>query len=119
MKYISFVLLFVFSCCFSFAQNDSSSKNFPVITPESQGIDSNKLQAIAEIAQKAIKAHAFPGCQVLVARNGKVVYYKTFGFLNYDQAGTGAAHHPLRSCIGYQSICHYYGCDAFIRRKKA
>ena len=27
---------------------------------------------------------ATPGCQVLVARNGKIVYEKAFGFFTYD-----------------------------------
>ncbi len=55
-----------------------------VDSPESEGLSSMKLDEIATIADSAINAHAFPGCQVLVARNGRVVYYKTFGFLNYD-----------------------------------
>ena len=47
-------------------------------------MNAQQLDSLAVIANSAIKAHAFPGCQVLVARNGKVVYYKTFGYLNYD-----------------------------------
>ncbi len=70
---------------YSLAQKDSSYIKFQVDMPESQGISSKKLDTLSAIADSAIKATAFPGCQVLVARNGKVIYYKTFGFLNYDK----------------------------------
>ncbi len=79
---VLFLLLFSFDSAFS--QRDMSSTSFTTQSPETVGINSQKLADIETIANKAIAAHAFPGCQVLVARNGKVVYYKTFGFLNYD-----------------------------------
>ncbi|MFT5157426.1 MAG: beta-N-acetylhexosaminidase [Bacteroidia bacterium] len=47
--------------------------------PEETGMNSEKLSKIDEIAQNAIDKGATPGCQVLVARHGKVVYQKSFG----------------------------------------
>jgi beta-N-acetylhexosaminidase len=41
------------------------------------------LQKIDGIANAAITDHVFPGCQVVVARKGKIIYDKSFGALNY------------------------------------
>jgi beta-N-acetylhexosaminidase len=54
-------------------------------TPQSVGIDSIFLhQKIDSIAQEAIAAKAFPGMQVLIAKSGKVVFHKAYGFHTYD-----------------------------------
>ncbi len=39
---------------------------------------------VTKIINEAIGKKAFPGCQVLVAHNGKVVYEKCFGNLDYE-----------------------------------
>lgn len=39
---------------------------------------------VTKIVNEAIVKKAFPGCQVLVAHNGKVVYDKCFGNLDYE-----------------------------------
>ena len=54
-------------------------------TPEDAGMDSRMLSKIDSIAKEAIRNMATPGCQVLVARNGKVVYDKSFGYLTYEK----------------------------------
>ena len=53
--------------------------------PEDAGIDAPTLQKINTIANEAISSGSTPGCYVLVARNGKVVYDQAFGHLTYDQ----------------------------------
>lgn len=53
-------------------------------TPESVGMNSAALNKIDQIAQEAINKGAAPGCVVLVARKGKLVYNKAFGTYNYD-----------------------------------
>lgn len=52
--------------------------------PENVGMDSAKLNEIEAIANKAIAGKMTPGLQVLVARKGKVVYQKSFGYHTYD-----------------------------------
>ncbi len=52
--------------------------------PESAGMDSRVLSRIDNIAREAISEKATPGCQVLVARNGKVVFEKAYGYFTYD-----------------------------------
>jgi beta-N-acetylhexosaminidase len=44
----------------------------------------NVYGGIDSLAIKAIRNKATPGCQVLVAKNGKVVYQKSFGAFTYD-----------------------------------
>jgi len=53
--------------------------------PEEVGIDRIKLEGIDSIANWAIATGATPGCQVLVAKNGKVFYNKSFGYQTYDK----------------------------------
>ena len=53
-------------------------------TPENVGMSSEKLKQIEKIANKAIDGKMTPGIQVLVARKGKVIYQKSFGYQTYD-----------------------------------
>ncbi|MCX6276417.1 MAG: serine hydrolase [Bacteroidetes bacterium] len=47
--------------------------------PEDAGMSNEKLALIDSIAKAAIAAGATPGCQVLVAKDQKIVYNKSFG----------------------------------------
>jgi CubicO group peptidase (beta-lactamase class C family) len=53
--------------------------------PELVGIQREKLEKIDALVNKAIRQRAMPGCQVLVAKSGKIVYDKTFGYHTYDK----------------------------------
>jgi|WetSurMetagenome_2_1015567.scaffolds.fasta_scaffold05929_2 beta-N-acetylhexosaminidase len=53
--------------------------------PEDAGISSAKLERIVDsIATKAIAIKAFPGCEIVIARKGIVVFRKCYGFHEYD-----------------------------------
>lgn len=52
---------------------------FGAVLPEEVGMTSATLQKIDKIANDAIRNGSTPGCQVLVAKNGRVVYNKSFG----------------------------------------
>lgn len=52
--------------------------------PENVGMNSAILTNIDLIAHEAISKNIAPGMQVLVARKGKIVYQKSFGFHTYD-----------------------------------
>ncbi|MCU0407554.1 MAG: serine hydrolase [Bacteroidales bacterium] len=53
--------------------------------PENAGISSVLLtSAIDSIAGAGLAAGAYPGCEVIVARKGKVVFHKTYGYHTYD-----------------------------------
>ncbi|MDM1346063.1 serine hydrolase [Myroides marinus] len=57
-------------------------------TAANEGMDPNVLSKIDAIAQRAIDKRYTPGIQVLVARHGKVVYQKSFGYHTYDKKTT-------------------------------
>jgi len=57
----------------------------PTVKPAQEGMDAAKLDKIDAIAEEAIAKKATPGCVVLVARYGKIVYHKAFGYLTYDK----------------------------------
>jgi beta-glucosidase-like glycosyl hydrolase/CubicO group peptidase (beta-lactamase class C family) len=52
--------------------------------PERVGMSSQSLSVIDRICLRAIEDHTMPGCQVLVAKNGKVIFNKAYGYLTYD-----------------------------------
>ena len=49
-------------------------------TPESVGVNSTKLKKIDSLVNYGIKKNMMPGAQVLVARKGKIIYNKAFGY---------------------------------------
>ena len=53
--------------------------------PESVNMDSASLHKIDSIAEYAVREQMTPGIQLLVARKGKVVYEKCFGYHTYDK----------------------------------
>ena len=58
---------------------------FKYTIPEELGINSKALSAIDSLALKGIKEKLYPGCQVFVAKNGKVIYQKSFGYHTYEK----------------------------------
>jgi len=53
--------------------------------PEEENLDSRKLSQIDSVVFEAIENKAMPGCQILVSRNGTVVYNKSFGHFTYEK----------------------------------
>jgi len=53
-------------------------------SPEEEGIQTADLQRIDYVVQKGIEAKAYPGCQVLVAKDGKVIWNKSYGTPYYE-----------------------------------
>jgi beta-glucosidase-like glycosyl hydrolase/CubicO group peptidase (beta-lactamase class C family) len=53
--------------------------------PERVGMSSKTLLAIDNIVNWAIDDQMMPGCQVLVAKNGQVVFEKAYGYMTYDK----------------------------------
>lgn len=54
-------------------------------TPENVGMNGEILSKIDAIANRAIDTKMTPGIQILVARKGKVIYQKSFGYHTYDK----------------------------------
>ena len=55
-----------------------------IALPEELGLNSQDLQEIDVIAQKGINAGAYPGCQVLVAVEDKIIWHKAYGKQGYE-----------------------------------
>ncbi|TSA25362.1 MAG: hypothetical protein D4R67_10180 [Bacteroidetes bacterium] len=54
------------------------------VLPEEIGIPSADLAPIDSLVSNGIDSAAYPGCQVLFAKDGKIFYYKAFGHPSYD-----------------------------------
>lgn len=52
--------------------------------PEETDISSKRLAVIDSLAQNAITSQATPGCQVWIAKDGKVIWQKSYGHFTYD-----------------------------------
>lgn len=56
-----------------------------MINPADLGIDALALESgIRAIILQALDSGAFPGCQILLAKGGKVFYEESFGYHTYD-----------------------------------
>lgn len=51
--------------------------------PETVGLSTQKLSLIDTLVNDAIRKEAIPGCQVLVAKDGVVVFNKSYGYFDY------------------------------------
>ncbi|MBR3453278.1 MAG: serine hydrolase [Muribaculaceae bacterium] len=51
--------------------------------PAEVGLDARLTAQIDSVCRLGVQQHAFPGCQVIVARHGKVVYKGSFGTIDY------------------------------------
>lgn len=52
--------------------------------PEEVGIATSRLDGIETVVQDGIRNQAFPGCQVLVAKDGQIIYNRSFGSFEYN-----------------------------------
>lgn len=52
--------------------------------PEDAGIRPDDLKRMDEIIRSGIQSKAFPGCQLLVAKDGKVIWNKSYGSKMYE-----------------------------------
>lgn len=55
------------------------------VTPHEVGIDPVKLVGIDALVKSAIQKKVTPGAQVMIIKNGKVFYHKSFGHHKYDK----------------------------------
>lgn len=53
--------------------------------PEEAGANPIRLDVIDSIVEEGLEKKAYPGCQVLVAKDGMVIYDKSFGYFDYSE----------------------------------
>ncbi|MEN8229216.1 MAG: glycoside hydrolase family 3 N-terminal domain-containing protein [Bacteroidota bacterium] len=54
-------------------------------SPLDVGLNEDTLKKMEAVIKEAIREKAMPGCQVLVARKGKVVWHESFGYHTYQK----------------------------------
>ncbi len=53
--------------------------------PEELGMSRSKMEQIDQIAMDGVTQGAYPGCQVVIAVEGKVIWRKSYGYHTYDK----------------------------------
>ncbi len=91
MKIVSFVFLFVSLQLLQAQEGTGTPVNLGVKdaliygNPFEVGLDSTYINTnVKKIITNGIKNNAFPGAQVLVAKNGKIIFHKAYGYHTYD-----------------------------------
>lgn len=73
---------------YSYGKGIVSHAILPLSTPYQEGINSLQLNNdIDSIALSGIAEKAYPGCVVLIARHGNIIFEKAYGKYNYDTPG--------------------------------
>lgn len=65
---------------------DAEKSRLAYNLPEELGLKSSSFDLIQDIVEEGIDREAFPGCQVLVAKDGVVIYNRSFGTFEYNRA---------------------------------
>ena len=77
----------------SLSAQTTSIQNSPPLSqaknPEAEGMSSERLARLDKMFEEAIEKQEIPGAVALIARNGKIVYHKSFGMVD-NEAGRKA-----------------------------
>lgn len=69
---------------FGFSADVPKASRIKYTVPEELGISRKKLKEIDSVAINGIREEAYPGCQIVAAKDGKLFYHKSFGYQTYD-----------------------------------
>ena len=64
--------------------NTDKIRDLSFVLPIEVGVSADSLKRIDSLVHNAISQKVMPGCQIVIARHGKVFYNKSFGFHTYD-----------------------------------
>ena len=82
-----FTLLLIAAISATFSATARKNQALSYATPESVGMEGQYLvRTIDSIANHCIAEGCFPGCQILVARRGKIVHSRSYGYHTYDNS---------------------------------
>ncbi|WP_233164105.1 serine hydrolase domain-containing protein [Snuella sedimenti] len=75
--FITFLYILINSLCIN--------AQLQYATPESVGLDTNYIQTkVDSIMAQGIQQQAFPGAQLLVAKQGNIIFHQAYGYHTYD-----------------------------------
>src|SRR5437588_9566833 len=77
-------ILFAF-ICFNTLVSQAQVSVLKSASPESEGMSSERLRIIDTLAQGYINRNWYADAVAIIVHNGKVVYYKGFGFDDMDK----------------------------------
>lgn len=75
-------------------------------SPESVGVDSGKLEAVFERAEKEVREGVLPSAQIAIARNGKIAGMRTFGRATFQ----GEAAAPIEAAATNETLYAVFSC---------
>ena len=91
----------------------------PRFVPEEHGMNSRLLAEIDKIAEEGIREGAYPGCQVVVLKDGREMYNKAFGTHVWNEAGSKALPVKENGCVRHRLADKDHGhtacCDEVVR----
>ncbi|MEL5892408.1 glycoside hydrolase family 3 N-terminal domain-containing protein [Bacteroides sp. GD17] len=67
-----------------------NQQSTPHFVPDEHGINARLLAEIDKIAEEGIREGAYPGCQVVVLKDGKEMYNKAFGTHTWNKTAVAA-----------------------------
>ena len=74
------IITLFFIVCFIFNAYSQSPKAFTQAKPESAGMSTERLSRIDRFMNDVVEKKYLPGSVVFIARNGKIVFYKAYGY---------------------------------------
>lgn len=77
----------------------------PVIPRDQFGFDLNMDQNIDSIVEDAIAKHAMPGCVVLIAKNGKLAFQRSYGNYTYSPSSTSVNPNTAYDLASLTKVC--------------
>src|SRR5688500_7581020 len=80
MKQIPARSITVISCLWLLLISESFAQDLPTAKPEDLGFSTQRLARLDEMFNSYVTENKMAGSVILVARKGKVGYYKAFGF---------------------------------------
>ncbi len=80
------------------ATSASASAPGPIASPEEVGLSSQRLERIGETIQRSIDAGRVAGAVSLVARHGKIAYFKAFGMADREAKKPMGTDNIFRIC---------------------
>ncbi|MEN8118298.1 MAG: serine hydrolase domain-containing protein [Bacteroidota bacterium] len=86
MKNRIILFFFVLLSIATFAQTKSAITSPPLTegVAQEEGVSEQRLELIGNMLKQSIEKNEIPGAVALVARNGKIVYHKAFGYADNE-----------------------------------